>query len=431
MLMTDMIIWMFVIFFLLAALNLPISFVLGLAATVPLMVTRDFPVSMSVGYMLQGIDSFPLMACPFFILAGNLMEAGGISKRLVGVANAFVGRVPGGLGMVASIACVFFGAISGSGPATLAAIGGIMIPHMVSAGYPVAWAAALCATAGCIGIFIPPSVAMINYAITAGAPVNEMLLGGIGPGILTAGALCLWSYIAAKKRHFGISGEPVTLRRLGRALKEGIWPILMPIIILGGIYSGLFTPTEAAAVACAYAFFVGLLVTRELTWKKLGDLLLKSSVTSSMILLIIAAANGFGRLLTLGQLPAALVQFIRDHNVSKWMFLLCVTIILLIAGTFMEQLSTILIVTPMLLPIAQSLGIDIVHFGVLMVVNITFGMLTPPLGSHLFLACGMTKITFRELIREMIPFLLIALLVIILTTYIPAVSLFLIPSRMG
>lgn len=430
MLMTEMIKWMFILFFGLAFLNLPIAFVLGIAATVSLIVANEFSIAMSVSFMLQGIDSFPLLACPFFILAGTLMEAGGISRQLVGIARSVVGRIPGGLGMVASVACVFFGAISGSGPATLAAIGGIMIPNMVKAGYPIAWAAALCATAGCIGIFIPPSVAMINYAVTASAPATDMLLGGIGPGILTAAGLCGWSYIAAKRRNFGIDGEPFSLRGVVVALRDGVWSLIMPFLILGGIYSGFFTPTEASALACVYAFLVGVFVTRELTMKRFKDMLLKSAVTSAMILLIIATATAFGRLLTLGQLPGALVQFVIENNVSKPVFLLFVTIMLLVAGTFMEQLSTILIVTPMLLPIALSLGIDIVHFGVLMVVNITFGMLTPPLGSHLFLACGMTNITLKDLLKEMGPFLIIALIVILLTTYIPAVSLFPMPSRL-
>ncbi len=430
MLMTEMIQWMFILFFGLAFINLPISFVLGIAATVSLMIANEFSVAMSVSFMLQGIDSFPLLACPFFILAGTLMEAGGISRQLVGIAQSVVGRLPGGLGMVAAVSSVFFGAISGSGPATLAAIGGIMIPNMVRAGYPLPWAAALCATAGCIGIFIPPSVAMINYAVTAGAPATDMLLGGIGPGLLTACALCVWSYIAAKRRGFGISGEPFSFRGVAIALKDGIWSLLMPFLILGGIYSGLFTPTEASALACVYAFLVGAFITRELTKHRFKEMLLKSAVTSAMILLIIATATSFGRLLTLGQLPGALVQFVIENDVSKPVFLLFVTIMLLIAGTFMEQLSTVLIVTPMLLPIALSLGIDIVHFGVLMVVNITFGMLTPPLGAHLFLACGMTNITLKDLLKEMVPFLVIALLVVLLTTYIPVISLFPMPTRL-
>ena len=422
--MTELLIWMFALFFVLALLGFPIAFSLGISATVPLMITGALTLNTAGSWMLQGINSFPLLACPFFILAGNLMEGGGISKRLVDVASTLVGSIPGGLGMVAAIACVFFGAISGSGPATLAAIGGIMIPAMIERGYSAAWAASLCATAGCIGIFIPPSVAMINYGVISGASIAKMLLSGVIPGLLTAIGLCVLSYVQGKRRGYG-GGEYFSFHRFLQSMKEGIWPLLMPIIILGGIYSGLFTPTEAAAVACAYAFLVGVFVTKELTWERLKNVLVRSAGTSATIMFIIAAASAFGKMLTMAQLPAALVSFITDHNVSKIAFLLIVTVILLIAGTFMDQISTVLILTPMLLPIAQELGVDTIQFGALMVVNITFGLLTPPLGVHLFMACGIAKIKFSEIVREMVPFLIMCLIVILLTTFVPQVSLFL------
>ena len=422
--MSELLIWMFALFFVLALLGFPIAFSLGISATVPLLITGALTLNTSGSWMLQGINSFPLLACPFFILAGNLMEGGGISKRLVNVASTLVGSIPGGLGMVAAIACVFFGAISGSGPATVAAIGGIMIPAMVARGYSPAWSAALCATAGCIGIFIPPSVAMINYGVIAGTSIAKMLLSGVVPGLLTALALCILSYVQGRRRGYG-GGERFSIHRFLESLKEGIWPLLMPVIILGGIYSGLFTTTEAAAVACAYAFFVGVFITRELTWARLRDVLVRSVATASTIMFIIAAASAFGKMLTVAQLPAALVNFITEHNDSKVAFLLIVTVILLIAGTFMDQISTVLILTPMLLPIAKELGVDPIHFGALMVVNITFGLLTPPLGVHLFMACGIAKIKFSEIVREIVPFLIACLIVILLTTFVPGVSLFL------
>lgn len=422
--MSELLIWMFALFFVLALLGFPIAFSLGISATVPLLITGALTLNTSGSWMLQGINSFPLLACPFFILAGNLMEGGGISKRLVNVASTLVGSIPGGLGMVAAIACVFFGAISGSGPATVAAIGGIMIPAMVARGYSPAWSAALCATAGCIGIFIPPSVAMINYGVIAGTSIAKMLLSGVIPGLLTALALCILSYVQGRRRGYG-GGEKFSFHRFLESLKEGIWPLLMPVIILGGIYSGLFTTTEAAAVACAYAFMVGVFITRELTWARLRDVLVRSVATASTIMFIIAAASAFGKMLTVAQLPAALVNFITEHNVSKVAFLLIVTVILLIAGTFMDQISTVLILTPMLLPIAKELGVDPIQFGALMVVNITFGLLTPPLGVHLFMACGIAKIKFSEIVREIIPFLIACLIVILLTTFVPSVSLFL------
>ena len=372
--------------------------------------------------MLQGISSFPLLACPFFILAGNLMEGGGISRRLVDVAKTLIGNVPGGLGMVAAVACVFFGAISGSGPATLAAIGGIMIPEMIAAGYSAGWSAALCATAGCIGIFIPPSVALINYAVIAETSIADQLLSAIIPGLLTAFFICIYAFYTGKKRNYG-GGEKFSFQNFIEALKRGIWPLLMPVLILGGIYGGFFTPTEAAAVGCGYAFFVGVFITKELTWDRLKNIMVRSTSSSATIMLIIAVASAFGKMLTIGQLPATMVNFILSHDVSKGMFLLIVMVMLLIAGTFMDQISTVLILTPMLLPIATALGINPIHFGALMVVNITFGMLTPPLGVHLFMGCGIAKIKFKDIIKEMPMFLLICLVVIILTTYIPEVSL--------
>lgn len=420
--MADMIILMFVFFFALALLGFPIAYSLGFAVIAPLLITGNLTLNTAGSWMLQGINSFPLLACPFFILAGNLMEGGGISRRLVDVAKTLIGNVPGGLGMVAAVACVFFGAISGSGPATLAAIGGIMIPEMIAAGYSAGWSAALCATAGCIGIFIPPSVALINYAVIAETSIADQLLSAIIPGLLTAFFICIYAFYTGKKRNYG-GGEKFSFQNFIEALKRGIWPLLMPVLILGGIYGGFFTPTEAAAVGCGYAFFVGVFITKELTWDRLKNIMVRSTSSAATIMLIIAVASAFGKMLTIGQLPATMVNFILSHDVSKDMFLLIVMVMLLIAGTFMDQISTVLILTPMLLPIATALGINPIHFGALMVVNITFGMLTPPLGVHLFMGCGIAKIKFKDIIKEMPMFLLICLVVIILTTYIPEVSL--------
>ena len=420
--MSEMLILMFAFFFIFALLGFPIAYSLGLAVVAPLVITGNFTLNTAGSWMLQGINSFPLLACPFFILAGNLMEGGGISKRLVNVAKSLVGNVPGGLGMVAAVACVFFGAISGSGPATLAAIGGIMIPEMVAAGYSAAWSAALCATAGCIGIFIPPSVALINYAVIAGTSIADQLLSAIIPGLLTAGFICIYSLITGKRRHYG-GGERFSMSKFLHALKEGIWPLLMPIIILGGIYGGFFTPTEAAAVGCGYAFFVGVFITKELTWDRLKNIMIRSTSSAATIMFIIAVASAFGKMLTVGQLPAAMVDFILEKDVSKGIFLLIVMAMLLVAGTFMDQISTVLILTPMLLPIATALDINPIHFGALMVVNITFGMLTPPLGVHLFMGCGIAKIKFTEIMKEMPMFLIICLAVILLTTFIPWTTL--------
>jgi len=418
----DIIIMMFVIFFILAFMNVPIAFTLGLAAIVPLIITAEFPLVVVTMAMTQSIDSFPFMAIPFFILAGNLMDKGGISGRLVSFANSMVGSVYGGLAIVTVVASAFFGAISGSGPATVAAIGGIMIPYMIKEGYGAGFAAAVAASAGCLGLFIPPSIAMITYGVTTNQSIGALFIGGVGPGLITAFGLCVVSYWISKKRGYK-GNQPFSMKNVKATGKNAAYPLLMPVIILGGIYGGIFTPTEAAAVAVFYAIIVGFFFTRELKLAELPSILTGSAVTTAMVMLIIATASAFGRMLTLMELPAALVNFVVENNVSAAMFLLVINIAMLIVGTFMELNATILILAPILLPIAKTLGIDPVHLGIIMVVNMTFGLLTPPLGVHLFVACGIAKKKFDVICREILPFLILAVLVILIVTYIPQASM--------
>jgi C4-dicarboxylate transporter DctM subunit len=416
---------MFVLFFLLAFLNVPIAFTLGFSAIIPLLITEEFPLVAVTMAMTQAIDSFPFMAIPFFILAGNLMDKGGISQRLVSFANSLVGSVHGGLAIVTIVACTFFGAISGSGPATVAAIGGIMIPFMVKEGYGAGFASAVAASAGCLGLFIPPSIAMITYGVTTGQSIGALFIGGVGPGLITAAGLCLVSYWISKKR--GYKGNmPFSLKNVIATGKNAVYPLMMPVIILGGIYGGVFTPTEAAAVAVFYAVIVGFFFTRELKICDLPAILTGSAVTTAMVMLIIATASAFGRLLTLLQFPAALVNFVVENNVNAMMFLFIINVAMLIIGTFMELNATILILAPILLPIAKTLGIDPVHLGIIMVVNMTFGLLTPPLGVHLFVSCGIAKIKFDVICREVYPFLLVAVAVIFVVTYIPQTAMWLV-----
>lgn len=421
----DVIIMMFVLFFFLAFLNVPIAFTLGFSAIIPLLITEEFPLVAVTMAMTQAIDSFPFMAIPFFILAGNLMDKGGISERLVRFANSMVGSVHGGLAIVTVVACTFFGAISGSGPATVAAIGGIMIPFMVREGYGAGFASAVAASAGCLGLFIPPSIAMITYGVTTGQSIGALFIGGVGPGIITALGLCLVSYWISKKR--GYKGNmPFSMKNVIATGKNAVYPLLMPVIILGGIYGGIFTPTEAAAVAVFYAVIVGFFFTRELKLADLPSILTGSAVTTAMVMLIIATASAFGRLLTLLELPAALVNFVVENNVNAMMFLLIINIAMLIIGTFMELNATILILAPILFPIAKTLGIDPVHLGIIMVVNMTFGLLTPPLGVHLFVSCGIAKIKFDVICREVYPFLLVAVSVIFIVSYFPQTAMWLV-----
>ena len=421
----DVIIMMFVLFFFLAFLNVPIAFTLGFSAIIPLLITEEFPLVAVTMAMTQAIDSFPFMAIPFFILAGNLMDKGGISERLVRFANSMVGSVHGGLAIVTVVACTFFGAISGSGPATVAAIGGIMIPFMVKEGYGAGFASAVAASAGCLGLFIPPSIAMITYGVTTGQSIGALFIGGVGPGLITALGLCLVSYWISKKR--GYKGNmPFSMKNVIATGKNAMYPLLMPVIILGGIYGGIFTPTEAAAVAVFYAVIVGFFFTRELKLADLPNILTGSAVTTAMVMLIIATASAFGRLLTLLELPAALVNFVVENNVNAMMFLLIINIAMLIIGTFMELNATILILAPILFPIAKTLGIDPVHLGIIMVVNMTFGLLTPPLGVHLFVSCGIAKIKFDVICREVYPFLLVAVSVIFIVSYFPQTAMWLV-----
>jgi C4-dicarboxylate transporter DctM subunit len=416
---------MFIVFALVAIINVPIAFALGLASVAALYITGAFPmVSVSMA-MTQSIDSYSYMAIPFFILAGNVMEGAGISKRLVNFANSLVGSIHGGLAIVTVISSMFFGAISGSAVATVAAIGGIMIPYMVKEGYDISFSAAVAAAAGCLGLFIPPSIAMITYGINANQSIGAMFIGGIGPGIIAGLGLSLVSYYISRKRGYK-GNDSFSIKRVISSFKDAIYPLLMPVIILGGIYGGVFTPTEAAAVAVMYAVFVGFFLTKELKLRSLIGILTKSVTAMTMIMLIVATATAFGRLLTLAQLPASLVNFVVQNNVSPIVFLLFINGVMLIVGTFMELNATILILAPLLLPLALTMGINPVHLGVIMVVNMTFGLITPPLGVNLFVACGITKGKFDGIVREIWPFIAVAFITILIVTYVPNVSMFLI-----
>jgi C4-dicarboxylate transporter DctM subunit len=281
------------------------------------------------------------------------------------------------------------------------------------------------ASAGCLGLFIPPSIAMITYGVTTGQSIGALFIGGVGPGIITAVGLCLASYWISKKR--GYKGNmPFSMKNVIATGKDAVYPLLMPVIILGGIYGGIFTPTEAAAVAVFYSVIVGFFFTRELKLEDLPKILTGSAVTTAMVMLIIATASAFGRLLTLLELPAALVNFVVENNVNAMMFLLIINIAMLIIGTFMELNATILILAPILFPIAKALGIDPVHLGIIMVVNMTFGLLTPPLGVHLFVACGIAKVKFDVICREIYPFLLVAISVIFIVSYFPQTAMWLV-----
>ncbi|UED75322.1 TRAP transporter large permease [Brevibacillus sp. DP1.3A] len=416
---------LFVTLLVLLILNVPIGVALGLSVVVVFMLEGNIPLLVVIQKMFNGTDSFPLMAIPFFLLAGKLMETGGISARLIRFANTIVGNLPGGLAIVAVMGCTFFAAISGSSAATTAAVGGILIPHMVKKGYNVRFSAALHATGGTIGVMIPPSVPMVLYGVAASASISDLFIAGIGPGILVAISLILYSYWISKKNGWG-GGEKHTSKEIWEAFKDAILAILMPIIILGGIYGAIFTPTEAAVVAVIYGLVVGLFVYREIKWKDLGEIFAGSASMTAVIMLIIATANAFGYLMTRENIPQEIAQFMLGITDSTIITLLIINILLLILGTFMETAVTIILLTPILLPITNSLGIDPVLFGVIMVVNSAIGMLTPPVGINLLVAGNIAKLQNTEIEQAVIPFLVIMIVDLMLITYIPEISLFLV-----
>ena len=421
---------LFLIFFVVAFLGLPIALALVAAATIPLALFTNTSLMVIPQRIFVSMDSFSLMALPFFMIAGGLMVEGGVSRRLVNMANSLVGHLPGGLAVVAFVASAFMGAISGSATATVIAIGSIVVPAMIEAGYDKKFSVTTCATAGFLGTIIPPSIPMVTYSVTTGASTGDVFTGGILPGILLVILMSIWGVIYGKK-HVPITHK-FSLRAVGKSFLEGIWSLLMPIIILGGIYGGIFTPTEAAAVACLYGLIVGFFLYRELNWKKVYKIMKDSAVSSAMVMFIVAAAGAFGFVMTQANIPTKMSQFIIGLSDNKIVLLLLINLLLLFMGTFMETNAAILIVSPIFVPICQAFDIDLVHFGVMMVVNLSMGMVTPPLGVNLFVGARLVEgITVKDIInRHLFIYLGLALIGLLLVTFIPEIVLFL-PSLAG
>lgn len=421
---------LFIIFFVVAFLGLPIALALVAAATIPLAIFTNTSLMVIPQRIFVSMDSFSLMALPFFMIAGGLMVEGGVSRRLVNMANSLVGHVPGGLAVVAFVASAFMGAISGSATATVIAIGSIVVPAMMEAGYDKRFSVTTCATAGFLGTIIPPSIPMVTYSVTTGASTGDVFSGGIIPGILLVVLMSIWGIIYGKK-HVPITRK-FSLREVGKSFLEGIWSLLMPVIILGGIYGGIFTPTEAAAVACLYGLVVGFLLYRELNLKKLWKIMKDSAVSSAMVMFIVAAAGAFGFVMTQANIPTKMSQWIIGLSDNKIILLLLINLLLLFMGTFMETNAAILIVSPIFVPICQAFNIDLVHFGVMMVVNLSLGMVTPPLGVNLFVGARLVEgMTVKEIInKHLFIYLGLAMIGLLMVTYIPEIVLFL-PSLAG
>ena len=407
---------LFGLFAVLLLMGAPIAVCLGMssvAAMVALGAGR--PLNIVLGTVPQlvsaAITKSVLMAIPFFILGGNIMEKSGISTRLIKLAQACVGHFKGGVAMVCVLVACFFAAISGSGPATVAALGLILIPAMIEVGYPPAFAAALMATAGAIGVIIPPSITFVVYGSISDVSIGSLFISGVLPGLLMGAALIIMTLWIGRSERW-------------KAFKEAFWGLLMPVIILGGIYGGIFTPTEAAAVSAVYGLIVGLFVYRTLKIKDLKKIIIDSASTTAVVMLITAAASLFAYVLTRARINVAISSALETFAAGNTVvFLIIVNICLLIAGCFLDSTSALYIFTPLFLPVAQALGMNLVHFGTIMIVNLAIGLVTPPVGVNLYVACGIAKVDLKAISKAVVPLIIASLIVLLLVTYIPQISL--------
>jgi len=403
------------------ALTISVAVSIGLAALVGIQIS-NVNMLVAVKEMFSSINKFPLAAIPFFILAGNLMETGGISRRLVEFAKSLVGGVQGGLPMTCVLTCMIFAAVSGSSVATTFAIGAILIPALIKHGYPTNYAAALQATSAELGVIIPPSIPMILYGVAAEVSIGELFIAGVGPGILIGGALMLFVWLWCKWKGWGKADGDGRLS-VPRATWQAGFALLMPVIILGGIYGGVFTPTEASAVAVGYALLVGMVIHREIGIKDLYPILKKSVVSSAVIMFIIANAGLFAYLITRAGVPDAIGQWLKAVLDDPFLFLLGVNAALFLIGMFIETSAAIIVLAPILAPVALFFGVDPVHFGIVMVVNLALGMITPPFGVNLFAACTVARISLDRIVGQLVPFVCVVLGCLMVITYAPAISL--------
>ena len=426
--MTGIVLFVTLLVFL--VLNVPVGIAIGLASLAAITTNPRMTDSFIVSQLISGSDSFPLMAIPLFILAGELMAAGGVSKRILNVCNVFLGRVTGGLAIVTVVVCMFFAAVSGSGPATVAAVGSMVVPTMLEKGYSKSFTLACVACAGCIGVIIPPSIPMVIYGTSTGTSVSTMFMAGFLPGIMIGLALCALCYFYCKKMGWKGDTTKYTAKEKIATVVDALPALIDPIIILGGIYGGVFTPTEAAAIAGVYGVIVGLFIYREIKPSDLIYIMYRSVLMCAPVLLIIGISTGFGRILTITQVPVMIADAILGLTSSKILVLLLINVLLLIVGTFMETNAAIIILTPILLPIVTRLGVNPIHFGIIVVMNLSIGFITPPLGANLFMACQVGEISFDKLARKIWPWIVVMVALLMLVTYIPQISMAL-PEAMG
>lgn len=416
-------------FLIFLVVGVPISIGLGLASLATIVGAGTLPMKFLAQVCFTSIDSFPIMAIPFFIAAGVFMGAGGLSKRLLDLADELLGALPGGMALATIATCMFFAAISGSGPATVAAIGSLTIPAMIERGYDKYFSAAVVAAAGAIGVMIPPSNPFVVYGVSSQVSIGNLFIAGIMPGVLTGLVLMAFSFVISKKRGWkGIQRER-NLKTFFAALWEAKLALMVPVIVLGGIYGGLMTPTEAAALAAFYGLIVGVFVYKEINLTNIVSAFMEACSTSAIVIVLMAMATIFGNIMTIEQVPRMIADFILGMTANKILILLAINVLLLIVGTFMEALAAIVILTPILLPIVVKVGVDPLHFGIIMVMNLAIGFVTPPVGVNLFVASGVAKVKIEHLSKVVLPLLGLMIGVLLLVTYVPEVSLFLVPSK--
>ena len=407
---------------LLLILNVPVGIALGFSAMMAIIASSTSLTLISlIQSLVTSCDSFPILAIPMFILAGDLMSAGGVSSRILNVCNVFFGRVTGGLAIVTVLVCMFFAAVSGSGPAT----GTMVIPTMLRQGYSKQFVLALVATAGSIGVIIPPSIPMVIFGVATGTSVTQLFMGGFIPGIMIGLTLIAYCYYHCKKRNIGGNGEKPTKKQALHAIYDAKWALINPIIILGGIYAGIFTPTEAASVAAIYAFVCGFFFHRELSIIKFLKAVATSCSTTATTMVILGCASAFTKIIMVEQIPALITNGFLSLTSNGVVLLILINILLLIVGCFMDTTPAILVLAPILMPIAKTIGLDPVHFGLIMVVNLAIGFTTPPLGINLFVASRISNSPMEVILKGIVPFLIIMIINLLIISFIPQVVMFL------
>ena len=412
-------------------LNVPVGIAIGCSSLVAIMASGTLSHTYIVSTLVSASDSFPIMAIPLFILAGELMGAGGVSKRLLNVCNAFFGRITGGLGICTVVVCMFFAAVSGSGPATVAAVGSMVVPSMLEKGYSKKFTLALIACAGSIGVIIPPSIPMVVYGVSTSTSISGMFMAGFVPGFLIGGVLIAVCYFCSKKQGWKGDEKRYSAREKFEIIWDAKWALINPIIILGGIYGGIFTPTEAAAVAAVYAFICGVFIHKEMNPGKLFNTIGNACSTTGTTMVIIGCATAFTKILTIQQIPTMVTNMILGMSDNKFVILLLINILLLIVGCFMDTTPAMMVLSPILLPIALSFNMSPIHFGIIMVVNLAIGFITPPLGINLFVAARVGKEPLETVTSGIVMFILAMLVCLLLITYIPQISMALPSILMG